>query len=234
MSEGIPFLPPYTALPPVIPVFPLPGALLLPGMRLPLTIFEPRYLAMVDDALRSHRLIGMIQPVETAPAGAAAATVGHGALHTVGCAGKLTGWQETPDGRFLISLTGLIRFRVVEEVSGLRGYRMVKADWQSFRADWPGQPQSAATTSPGIGVDRTRLRMQLERFVHIRGLNADWAAFSEAPDAALVDRLAMGCPFAPAEKQALLEAPDIAARGHLLLRLLEMAGPEADDRPPLH
>ncbi len=222
------FLPPFSALPPVLPVFPLPGALLLPGTRLPLNIFEPRYLAMVDDALRSNRLIGMIQPLG-GPA-APPQAVGQAALHAVGCAGKLTSWQESGDGRFLITLTGLIRFRVVGEVAGLRGYRLAKADWQTYRDDWPTH---AAPPPRGV-VDREKLRLLLDRFLHLHNLNADWSNFNEAGDAALVDSLAMGCPFTPAEKQALLEAPDLASRASLLIRLLEMAGPAQDGLAPHH
>ncbi len=214
----IPFLPPFEALPSVIPVFPLPGALLLPGGRLPLNVFEPRYLAMVDDALRTHRLIGMIQPRESL---AARSTPAGPALHAVGCAGKLISWQETQDGRFLINLSGLIRFHVVEEVSSMRGYRQVKADWQAYHTDWPGQEPLAAAGA----VDRDKLRNLLERFLRDRHLTADWSTFKDAPDDALVNGLSMACPFAAAEKQALLEAPDLATRSRLLTSLLEMAGP---------
>ena len=197
-----------TALPEVLPLFPLTGALLLPGGQLPLNIFEPRYLRLVDDALAGDRMIGMIQPREE----------GGGAppLYGVGCAGRLTGFNETDDGRYLINLGGVKRFRLEEEIDALTPYRMARVDFSPFEAD------GAADATSEL-VDRTRLEEAMQRYLSSEGLKTDWDAVGEAPTEALVVSLAMGCPFAPNEKQALLEAPDAAARADCLIALMEMA-----------
>jgi hypothetical protein len=196
-------------LPETIAVFPLPGALMLPRGRLPLHIFEPRYLAMIDDCLKSdHRLIGMIQPRET-PAG-------DQRLQAIGCAGRLTGFSETEDGRYMITLTGISRFKVLEEVSSFTPYRRVRADWAPFTRDRGG-----AERDPGF--DRKGFLPLLRRFFESRGLSTDWGALAEAEDELLINALSMLCPFEPGDKQALLEAPSLQTRREALVTLIEFA-----------
>ena len=202
------------ALPDVLPIFPLTGVLLLPRGRLPLNIFEPRYLAMTRDALGGERLIGMIQPTEPQQD-----NLGRGAVdpsvYPVGCAGRITQFAENDDGRFLITLTGISRFRIVEELPLLSGYRRVIPDWRPFAHDrgMPDDPQ----------LDRGRLVRGLKNYFGQRNLGADWSAIEKAPGEHLVTSIAMACPFAPSEKQALLEAADLEERAKLLIGLVEMA-----------
>ena len=197
------------ALPEVLPIFPLVGVLLLPRARLPLNIFEPRYLAMTRDALGGERLIGMIQPSDPTAGGM------NPPVYPVGCAGRITQFAETNDGRFLITLTGVSRFRIVEELPLLSGYRRVIPDWTPFAADReiPDAPQ----------FDRARLVRGLKSFFGQRQLSADWNAIEKAPAEQLIASIAMACPFAPSEKQALLEAADLEQRATLLTGLVEMA-----------
>lgn len=196
-------------LPPVIPIFPLAGVLLLPGCRLPLNIFEPRYVSMTRDALDGHGLIGMVQPTD--PNARAHAPP----VYANGCAGRIVEHRDTPDGRILLMLAGLARFRIVEELAATTLYRQVHTDWQGFPADFEEPPEGA--------VDRPALLSALRRYLDRSGIPADWSAIEAAPDSALVDCLAMICPFQPSEKQALLEAPDLAARARLMASLMEMA-----------
>ena len=212
------FPPGLNKLPEVFPVFPLPGALLLPRGKLPLNIFEPRYLAMIDDALGAGRRIGMIQP----DASIAATADGPG-LFRVGCLGLLTSFSETEDGRYLITLSGRIRFRVAEELDPVRGYRRVRGDYAAFAGDL------APPARPG-GVDRATLFAGLQEYFSRRNIDANWEAIRGLPEAALGLTLAMVCPFEPAEKQALLEAPTDAERDRTLLALLHMAAMDSDDR----
>jgi hypothetical protein len=208
MPRG-PFDPAFEELPATIPVFPLAGVLLLPQGRLPLNIFEPRYLAMTRDALRAERLIGMIQPAE-------AERPGHPpALHAVGCVGRITAFSETDDGRYLITLAGLARFRVAEELPAVSGYRRVRADFAPFAADM--------AEAPALALDRARLLRALKGYFHQKGISADWQQIERSADGALVTSLAMVCPFEPQEKQALLEAPTPTERGRVLTALIEMA-----------
>lgn len=197
-------------LPRIVPIFPLTGVLLLPRARLPLNIFEPRYLAMVRDALAGPRLIGMVQPLE--PNDAAAEP----AVFPIGCLGKITSFSETDDGRFLITLTGILRFRIEEEMTRITPYRQVAADYAPYLDDLT--PPSDAEE-----VNRRRLAPALKSYLELHGLAADWQAIEKAPAETLVNALAMICPFSPAEKQALLEAGDIAARAETMITLLEMA-----------
>jgi Lon protease-like protein len=196
-------------LPEVLPIFPLVGVLLLPRARLPLNIFEPRYLAMTRDALGGERLIGMIQPSDPTVGGM------NPPVYPVGCAGRITQFSETGDGRFLITLTGVSRFRIVEELPLLSGYRRVIPDWTPFARDReiPDAPQ----------FDRARLVRGLKSYFGQRQLAADWAAIEKAPAEQLIASIAMACPFAPNEKQALLEAADLEQRATLLTGLVEMA-----------
>jgi Lon protease-like protein len=200
--------------PAVIPVFPLAGCILLPRGQLPLNIFEPRYLRMVDDALAGARIIGMIQPREETP--------GAAPLYDVGCAGRITTFSESGDGRYLITLTGLLRFRV--ETEGLRGtpYRLADVDYSPFVSDAdPDRTENA--------VDRERLFSAMRDYLEAEKLSADWKAAEEAPTEALVNSLSMGCPFAPNEKQALLEAPTLVDRADCLVALMRMGGGEGGD-----
>ena len=198
-----------TDLPDLIPVFPLPGALLLPRARLPLHLFEPRYLAMLEDVLKtSHRLIGMVQPYE-APGGAAK-------LHRIGCAGKVTAFSETEDGRYMITLSGASRFRIEEEVEGFTPYRRCKVKWTGFERDLGG-------TEHDPEFDRPAFMAALGRFLADNGLSTDWESLGEAEDELLINSLSMLCPFAPEDKQALLEAPSLSTRRETLTTLIEFA-----------
>jgi Lon protease-like protein len=209
-----PFDPRLADLPAVLPVFPLTGVLLLPGGRLPLNIFEPRYLALFQDALVAPlRLVGMIQPV----APQAGAGTGDDAipLYATGCAGRIAQFAETDDGRYLVTLKGVCRFRTGRELELERGYRRVVPDWAPFAADM-GE-------TPPLKLDREHLVDALRAFFKAHELNPDWDAIRELPDAALVTQLAMACPFSPGEKQAILECPDGAERVRVLTALIEMS-----------
>ena len=198
-----------TDLPDVIPIFPLPGALLLPRARLPLHLFEPRYLAMLDDAMKTDsRLIGMIQPYDGAG--------GESRLHSIGCAGRVTALSETDDGRYMITLTGISRFRFREEVEGFTPYRRCRVDWTGFDVDLGPEERDA-------GLDRSGLMSLLERFFEERGLSTDWDGIKEAEPELLINSLSMLCPFEPEEKQALLEAPSLTTRRETLVTLIEYA-----------
>jgi hypothetical protein len=199
----------HPVLPDVLPIFPLVGVLLLPRARLPLNIFEPRYLAMTRDALGGERLIGMIQPSDPTTGGM------NPPVYPVGCAGRITQFSETDDGRFLITLTGVSRFRIVEELPLLSGYRRVIPDWKRF------EPDREIADAPQF--DRARLVRGLKTFFGQRQLSADWNAIEKAPAEQLIASIAMACPFAPSEKQALLEAADLEQRATLLTGLVEMA-----------
>ncbi|MBN8872066.1 MAG: LON peptidase substrate-binding domain-containing protein [Rhodospirillales bacterium] len=211
--------PTVETLPEAFAVFPLAGALLLPRGKLPLNIFEPRYLAMTEDSLAAGRMFAMIQPDPKAPEGAN----GPG-LYQVGCLGRLSSFSETDDGRFLITLTGLIRFNLVEELAPRNGYRRVRGDFEPFFGDLDPTPQPS-------GVEREALLTALRGYFARRNFEANWDAIRRMPDEALVVTLAMVCPFEPAEKQALLEARSEADRATTLLALLQM-GAVAPDTPP--
>ncbi len=204
-----PFDPTFDLLPRILPIFPLAGVLLLPRARLPLNVFEPRYLAMVEDAFKAERMIGMIQPVDPACRDRAPA------LYGVGCAGRITSFSETEDGRFTITLSGVSRFAVQREIDGVKGYRRVTPRWDRFPADL--EPESCGR------IDRPRLLAGLKAYFRAQGLSVDAQAIETSLDERLVNSLAMICPFSPGEKQALLEAPDLAERGKLLIGLIEMA-----------
>ena len=207
MTRGA-FRPDFDDLPRVVPIFPLPGVLLLPGGRLPLNIFEPRYLAMVRDALSGERTIGMIQPCAEAP------DVGAARVYETGCAGRITAFSETDDGRYLITLTGAIRFDVERELPLIEGYRRVVADYGRFRGDLEEEASE---------IDRERFLETLGCYFEANGIEGDWKAIEEAGDAALVTSLAMICPFAAPEKQALLEAMSLPERARTMTAIMEMA-----------
>ena len=198
-------------LPEVIPVFPLPGALLLPRGQLPLNIFEPRYLAMVDDSLRDgHRLIGMIQP-DISHSKDEARPV----LFKVGCVGRITQLAESGDGRYILELTGVSRFAVVEELTVLTAYRQCKVNYFPFIDDFTARKGEEA-------VDREALLEVLTDFLKANNLKVDWEGIESAPNEALVNALAMMSPYGPAEKQAMLEAPDLKTRAEILIAVTEM------------
>jgi uncharacterized protein len=197
-------------LPETIPIFPLPGALLLPRARLPLHIFEPRYLAMLEACMATrHRLIGMIQP-RSVPEGEAAR------LHSIGCAGRLTAFSETEDGRYMITLTGISRFRMLAEVTEGTPFRRVRAGWSDF-----GRDIGPAETDAGL--DRPAFLDLLKRYFMAVELSTEWNSLREAEDELLINALSMLCPFAPEERQALLEAPSLATRRETLVMLMEFA-----------
>jgi Lon protease-like protein len=209
-------------LPDVLPVFPLPGALLLPRGRLPLNIFEPRYLNMVEDALAKPRLIGMIQPAVDD----GARLVSDGVrLFAVGCAGRIASFAETGDGRYLMTLEGVIRFRVVEELAGKDGYRRVKPDFTPYLDDFLNP------ADPAID-DRPKLIDAMRGYFRARGIEADEKALADADDSSLVTALAMSCPFDPSEKQAILECIDDRARGALLTEIMRIAAAETTAPAP--
>ena len=197
-------------LPDTIPIFPLPGALLLPRARLPLHIFEPRYLAMLDDCMKTReRLIGMIQP-RGVPGGESPR------LHAIGCAGRLTAFSETEDGRYMITLTGISRFRVTQEVTGFTPYRRCEIDWAPFGRDL-GSAESDPSFRRGPFLDL------LGRYFETMGLSTDWGSLREAEDELLINSLSMLCPFSPEDKQALLEAPSLETRRETIVTLIEFA-----------
>jgi Lon protease-like protein len=204
-------------LPSEFPVFPLAGALLLPRGKLPLNIFEPRYKALLEDSLGAGRMFGMIQPDATQPDGPNGPTLFH-----VGCLGRLSAFSETDDGRYQITLTGVIRFAVTAELPGRRGYRRVRGDVAAFLGDLDLSPQP-------INLERDILLTALRSYFTHRGVEANWDAIKRLTDDNLVITLAMVCPFEPAEKQALLEAGTIADQAEMLLTLLRMGavGPDA-------
>ena len=198
-------------LPEVIPVFPLPGALLLPRGQMPLNVFEQRYLAMVDDSFRDgHRLIGMIQPdVAHSP------DEEHPALFKVGCVGRITQLAEAGDGRYILELTGIARFKVIEELTVLTAYRQCKVDFFPYADDFVARFGEEA-------VDRAALLEVLTDFLEANNLKVDWEGIESAPNEALVNALAMMSPYGPAEKQAMLEAPDLKTRAEILVAVTEM------------
>jgi hypothetical protein len=195
----------------VIPVFPLPGALLLPRGQMPLNIFEPRYLAMVDDALTGgHRLIGMIQPDAAHPGDESRPN-----LYKVGCVGRITQIAETGDGRYLLQLTGIARFRVDEELTVATPYRQCRVSYAPFVDDFTARKGEEE-------VDRKSLLRALSDFLRVNNLKADWEGIENAPNEALVNALAMMSPYGAAEKQALLEAPDLKTRAEILVAVTEI------------
>ena len=213
---------PFSAreLPSEFPIFPLQGALLLPQGKLPLNIFEPRYLAMVEDALAGQRLIGMIQPdgnQKDGPTGPA--------VYGVGCLGRISSFSETEDGRFLVAINGLIRFDLAREQTLRRGYRRAVPDFSRYLDD-------LQQTTPHL-LQRAALLTALRQYFTVNGFDANWTAIENMPDGELVVSLCMVCPFGVAEKQALLEAADPGRRAETLLALLQMgAHGTADGRAP--
>ena len=193
-------------LPTTIPVFPLPKAILLPRSRLPLHIFEPRYLAMVDDRLKTpHRFIGMLQP-----------TGNEGRLHSIGCAGKLTQFSETEDGRYMITLTGISRYRLDSEIEGFAPYRRFNVQWTGFEKDWEVPDQDSK-------FDRDSFFDLLKKFLEGEGLSTDWETLQQADNELLINSLSMMLDFDLEDKQALLEAPSLQTRRETLTTLFEFS-----------
>ena len=211
-------------LPEVIPVFPLAGALLLPRGQMPLNIFEPRYLAMVDDAFRDgHRLIGMIQPDATHSPDEARPV-----LFRIGCVGRITQLAETGDGRYILELTGVARFKVVDELTVLTAYRQCKVDYFPFIDDFTARKGED-------DVDREALLAVLADFLKANNLKVDWEGIESAPNEALVNALAMMSPYGAAEKQAMLEALDLKTRAEILVAItqIDLAKKRTSGDPPL-
>ncbi|WP_188789349.1 LON peptidase substrate-binding domain-containing protein [Salipiger pallidus] len=206
-------------LPGLIPVFPLPGALLLPRSRLPLHIFEPRYLAMLEDALKTEtRIIGMIQPDPLSGSDKG--------LHRIGCAGRVTQFSETEDGRYMVTLTGLSRYRIESEVESFSPYRRCNVSWAGFECDLDGAESDDL-------FDRDRFMAMLDRFFATKDLSADWSTLKDADDELLINSLSMLLEFDPEDKQALLEAPSLQTRRETLMTLMEYAmrgGGGSEDR----
>ena len=194
----------------VIPVFPLAGALLLPRGQMPLNIFEPRYLAMVDDAIRTHRVIGMVQPLSENERQS-----GEPELQRVGCIGRITQFAETGDDRYVLTLTGIARFRIVDELSVTTAYRQARVAYDDFAIDFTARAGEDE-------VDRAGLLKALRAFAKANDLKIDWKGVNEAPNEALVNALSMMCPFGSREKQALLEAPDLKNRAEVLVAITEI------------
>ena len=202
-----------TDLPQVIPVFPLPGAILLPRGQLPLNIFEPRYLNMIDDAMAGDRILGLIQP-----AGGPASLP---SLTAVGCAGRITSFAETSDGRYLVTLTGVCRFRVTTELPSQAPYRQIRATYAAFESD--------LVAPSGEPFDRDTFLGALKAYLERRQLEIDWETADAAPQEALINSLSMALPFEPAEKQALLESPSLDDRCLTLTALMQIDAAEPGD-----
>ena len=195
-------------LPDNIPVFPLPGAVVLPRAHLPLHIFEPRYLAMLDDVLKtSHRLIGMVQPVPNAS---------DKGLHKIGCAGRLTQFTETDDGRYMVTLTGISRFRITREAAGFTPYMRCSVSWGDFDKDL-GAVETDET------LNRDEFLDLVGRYFQRAELSTDWDNLKDAEDEIVINALAMMCPFEPEDKQALLECPTLSDRRETLSALMKFA-----------
>jgi Lon protease-like protein len=212
-----------TQLPKVVPVFPLARALLLPRGELPLNIFEPRYVAMIDNAIATKRIIGMIQPLQESDEDDASPQ-----LYPTGCVGKITRFSETGDGRYLVTLTGVSRFRVKEELVVETPYRQCRVSYDEFQFD----------LQPGLGesdVDREGMIRMLREFAEYSKIEVDWASIDAAPTETLVNALAMMSPFGPSEKQALLETASLKSRADILIALAERdIGGQAKNRPWMH
>jgi len=203
-------------LPGVIPVFPLGGALLLPRGQLPLNIFEPRYLKMFDDALSGARIIGMVQPDGEAAIAASGNPSAKPPLCAVGGAGRITSYAETPDNRLIVTLTGIARFRITDELEGTTPYRQCSVAWEEFETDLT--PEHEADK-----VSRDKLLAILKQYLDKNGMQADWRSIENSSNEQLVNSLSMISPYGAREKQALLEAKSLEDRNQMLIALTEMA-----------
>lgn len=198
-------------LPEELPVFPLTGVLLVPNGELPLNVFEERYINMIDSALSSNRMIGIIQP----KCSSVKSCCGQTELYTIGCAGRITEFSETEDGRYLVNLKGIARFEIKKELERQDGYRRIVPDWSGFNRD--------LQQVECLGLDRERLKLKLKSYFEKHNMQCSWDAIEKTPDQKLMATLAMVCPLSPQEKQALLEADDCKARADLFMSLLKMA-----------
>lgn len=205
MSKN-PFITPFESLPNTLPIFPLPGAIVMPGAELPLNIFEPRYLNMINDAIASHRMIGMIQPDPNAE--------DESAVYRTGCAGRITQFRETSDCRIEMVLTGVCRFDIGEELSTTRGYRLIVPDWSRFADDY-------VDSNEQLKDEHDRLMETLEHFFDLKGYEADLKMLKQLPVSRLVDSLTMALPFDEAEKQMLLESVETEQRLTNFIALIE-------------
>ena len=213
------FDPVFEDLPGELPIFPLTGVLLLPQGKLPLNIFEPRYLNMINASLGGSRMIGMVQPKGSNEGD-------QPDVYRTGCAGRLTSFAESEDGRYLITLSGLARFDISEEMPLRDGYRVVVSDWTPYKAD--------LSEDTDVGIDRDRMLRALKGYFTANNVDANWDAITETATDRLVNALAMMCPFQPSEKQALLEASGLADRANVMVALLEMSLAANDDSANLH
>lgn len=204
-----PFFPTFSDLPKEIPIFPLAGAVVMPGVQLPLNIFESRYLRMVKDALAADHLIGMIQPTTDAESDQ------HPPIQGVGCAGRITSYSETNDGRIVLVLTGICRFQVSEELSECHGYRRVRPDWERFTRDLHDNVSEI--------IDRSEFMTSLRSFCGLRNVEIPWDDIDKMSDGDLINLLCAHLPLASADKQALVETIDLAERAHLMRGLMDMA-----------
>ncbi len=210
-----PFLPGFADLPPEIPIFPLSGAVVMPGVQLPLNVFEPRYLSMVADALAGAHLIGMIQPTSETALDEVPE------IHRIGCAGRITSYSETLDGRVVLVLTGVCRFQVRAELPDRHGYRLVAADWERFAADCHGETQT-------IG-DRNGFLGSLKSYCTLRGVEVPWDDVKKMQDGDLVNLLCAHLPLSPEDKQALIETIPTDERARLMRGLMDMASASSMD-----
>jgi Lon protease-like protein len=206
-----PFFACFADLPDDLPVFPLPGVIVMPGAELPLNVFEPRYLNMVEDALKTHHMFGMVQPDPSRPEQPER-------LFQVGCAGRITSFSETEDGRILLSLSGMIRFRIDRELQGRRGYRVVQPRWDPYADDLKQQERP-------VLPDRALVIASLKRFLTEKKLQIDWRALERVPDLRLVHMMATLLPLGALEKQAILEAVDPLQRAETLQTALQLSSP---------
>jgi hypothetical protein len=202
-----------------LPVFPLAGALLLPGCRLPLRVFEPRYMQMIEDAIEGNRLIGIVQPIADDDSF-------EPRLQQVGCAGRIASLKQTEGGEYSIGLVGISRFEIVGEQDSDKLYRIIEADWEHLA--------TASNEPASTDVDREELVANLRTYFDTHGLEANWNAIEQSGDEELVNSLAMVCPFEATEKQALLEAPDLERRSRLVIALMNMSVLPEQDSPRIH
>ena len=207
-------------LPPTLPIFPLNSVLLLPHGQLPLNVFEPRYLNLVNDALGAGRFIGMIQPMRSGPSGMSSADATP--LYSIGCCGRITSFQEQVGERLFISLRGVCRFRIDHELPIKDGYRRVASDFAPFHSDLV-EPNEAP-------IEAERLIASLRAYFRARDISADWDSLSKASPDMLVTTISMVCPFDAHEKQALLESPTFERRAQLLIGIIESSLNQPDDR----
>ena len=220
MSNTNPFGVAFTELPGTLPIFPLPGAIVLPRQILSLNIFEPRYLNMINDALGGARMFGMVQPITDLSAEPVQ-------VHRVGCAGRITAFKETEDGRLVINLTGVCRFAIAAEHNlHPRGYRLVTPDWSAYAPDF--EPETA------VSIGLNELEPALRAYFSARRIEPSWGGLKGLSAASLTDFLAMNLPFDPATKQGMVEAPSVEARAHLVKMALTGALLDDGAQPPRH